>query len=264
MSCGGAGKLATMSKRTSHSTEPRAERSVGTDDRVRPRLIAAAARCFLRDGFTPTTAEEIAAEGGVSRATFYRRFPSKDAVFAELVSQEAEPFIRGARALLTARGAFARRVENAFVYGVTEMPKNPVLRILFELGASPDNAVLFAAPFAAVVRGAMRPVLGPALEAGEIRPRLDLDEAADWMLRELLGLVAEGPWDEDRLRARIRTFVAPVLVPDDRRREDQRGGRRRAVSIDDRLEHLERRVVESRALLDVIAQDVARLVRQNP
>lgn len=47
---------------------------------TRERLTKVAFRLFAEQGFEQTTVEQVAREAGVSRATFFRHFPSKEAV----------------------------------------------------------------------------------------------------------------------------------------------------------------------------------------
>lgn len=64
--------------------------TVRTDDlSVEDRVVAAALECFGRWGIAKTTAEDIAREAGVSRATVYRSFPGgKGAILATVGHRE--------------------------------------------------------------------------------------------------------------------------------------------------------------------------------
>ena len=50
-------------------------------------MVAAARRCFARDGFHQTSMPDIAAEAGLSAGAFYRYFPSKDDIVFEVATQ---------------------------------------------------------------------------------------------------------------------------------------------------------------------------------
>ena len=54
------------------------------------RIVAAAARCFYRDGIYATGVDALAAEAGISKRTLYNHFPSKDAVIAAYLRQREE------------------------------------------------------------------------------------------------------------------------------------------------------------------------------
>lgn len=54
------------------------------------RIIAAAARCFYRDGIYATGVDALAAEAGISKRTLYNHFPSKDGVIAAYLRQREE------------------------------------------------------------------------------------------------------------------------------------------------------------------------------
>ena len=53
-------------------------------------ILAAAKAAFLRDGFEPTSMDVVAREAGVSKATLYAHFASKDRLFASVVSAECQ------------------------------------------------------------------------------------------------------------------------------------------------------------------------------
>jgi AcrR family transcriptional regulator len=54
-------------------------------ERTRRRLLASASEVFARTGFHGATLEEITCRAGLSRAAVYRHFPSKDALFVEMM-----------------------------------------------------------------------------------------------------------------------------------------------------------------------------------
>ena len=87
-----------------HHGEPHQEPTVKANDRSRKEelrapphperrearraeILAAARRCFARDGFHPTSMPDIAREAGLSTGAFYRYFTSKDDVVLEVAGQ---------------------------------------------------------------------------------------------------------------------------------------------------------------------------------
>src|SRR3712207_4563900 len=62
--------------------------------RTRAALRAAAFHLFRTKGFDRTTVDEIAAEAGVSRTTFFRYFPTKEAVVFDRGREVGEVFRR--------------------------------------------------------------------------------------------------------------------------------------------------------------------------
>ena len=56
----------------------------------RREILAAALRCFARDGFHSTTITDIVRESGVSQGTFYLYFQTKDDVIAALADDRSQ------------------------------------------------------------------------------------------------------------------------------------------------------------------------------
>jgi AcrR family transcriptional regulator len=79
----------------------------------RVRILDAARRLIGRSGFRETAMETVAAEAGVATGTVYRYFPSKAALFVEVVSRVSEREV-GVVASIAARSEPARaRLEAA-------------------------------------------------------------------------------------------------------------------------------------------------------
>lgn len=127
-------------------------------DAAEARLLEAAARLLARDG-PGFSMEELAREAGVSRATLYRRIPSREALAQRLreAGADAEALLAGpawqrvleaARALVTRDGLLSPTVEQiAHAAGVSPVTvyrafgdKEGLLRALFEHGTPRNRA----------------------------------------------------------------------------------------------------------------------------
>jgi AcrR family transcriptional regulator len=61
-----------------------------TSDLRRQLILGAAKRCFARHGFAGTTTKSVAAAAAISEALLFKHFPSKAALYAEILSEECE------------------------------------------------------------------------------------------------------------------------------------------------------------------------------
>jgi AcrR family transcriptional regulator len=61
-----------------------------TADLRRQLILGAAKRCFARHGFAGTTTKSVAAAASISEALLFKHFPSKAALYAEILAEECE------------------------------------------------------------------------------------------------------------------------------------------------------------------------------
>ena len=61
-----------------------------TSDLRRQLILSAAKRCFARYGFAGTTTKSIAAAASISEGLLFKHFPSKSALYAEILAEECE------------------------------------------------------------------------------------------------------------------------------------------------------------------------------
>ncbi|MDE2377806.1 TetR/AcrR family transcriptional regulator [Bradyrhizobium sp.] len=61
-----------------------------TSDLRRQLILGAAKRCFARHGYNGTTTKSVAAAAAISEALLFKHFPSKAALYAEILSEECE------------------------------------------------------------------------------------------------------------------------------------------------------------------------------
>jgi TetR/AcrR family transcriptional regulator, transcriptional repressor of aconitase len=61
-----------------------------TSDLRRELILSAAKRCFARHGFAGTTTKSVAAAASISEGLLFKHFPTKSALYAEILAEECE------------------------------------------------------------------------------------------------------------------------------------------------------------------------------
>lgn len=153
----------------------------------RERALSAAIELLARDGLERMAMDEVAARAGISRASLYRLFPGKSALFAELVR----------------------------VYS----PLEPIAATVTELQDQPPEVVMPAVARAAAKHLAGRAGLVRALIFEVSSPSGLADTARDLAIERLLGPLAAYVLKEmaaGRLRAMhpllaIQAFAGPII-----------------------------------------------------
>jgi AcrR family transcriptional regulator len=77
--------------------------SAADEDPTRERILEAARARFLRFGLTPVTTDAIASSIGISKATLYKYFPSKERLFRDVIFQLLGEIEAGVDALIADR-----------------------------------------------------------------------------------------------------------------------------------------------------------------
>ena len=138
---------------------------------ARMRVLEAAADLIGRGGLHAFSMEELASAAGVSRATIYRLFPTKAAVFGELVRHYSpfEPLTRvlaehGHRPPADVIPLLTR------TFATVALPRIGIMRsvLLEALSVTPD-AVAGVQPFMPEVIGALAGYLERNMDAGRVR-----------------------------------------------------------------------------------------------
>src|ERR1700748_2871654 len=61
-----------------------------TSDLRRQLILGAAKRCFARHGFAGTTTKSVALAASISEGLLFKHFPTKSALYAEILAEEGE------------------------------------------------------------------------------------------------------------------------------------------------------------------------------
>ena len=151
--------------------------------RVRAALLNAARRLFAEQGVTAATMDELARLAGVSRATAFNYFPSKNLLLAELVHEMEARFLHVIDSQLDHPATAAARIAALFDWTAAAVEKTPRLsRVL--IGASETN---FGGARNSGTRTAlMHRTLLRVLEAGRREGNVRRDLSAD-ILAEIVG-----------------------------------------------------------------------------
>ena len=186
---------------------------------ARDRILDAAEACLRRNGIRRTTALGVAREAGVSRAWLYRHFPDKTALLSAALIRRDEAFWLDAQRQVDSADGFAAKVAAAVVLSQA----SPLGPLAVELREQEPEA--FAAVIGTYVEDLIpgmawfwRKQLGIAVAAGELRPDLDLDSAAEWVMRVVASLVSVPGTSVDiteprSIRRFLDTYLMPALVP---------------------------------------------------
>lgn len=180
---------------------PRGRTKKGEESRGR--LLLAAAQEFARLGYHETKVSNIVAAAGLTQAAFYLYFPSKEAIFAELVE--------GFRGRLRVAADAGRLVTQLPPEQVPNQVRESATALFRLLMADPNltKVALFAAPDGEAIKAEMTAMVAANMRrnqaAGVVRPEVDVPVAAEAMVglteRLILRWLSTGEGDADSMGA---------------------------------------------------------------
>ncbi len=167
------------------------------------RILDAAGRLFAEHGPDRVGMREIAHAAGCSRATLYRYFDSRDALFTAWVHREARRVYAGLTDRLAGVDDPRRRLTEGILGALRAVRENPALAAWFDHRSTIGGEVAErSAVITAMVRAFMA---GLGADSAERRAR--------WLVRVITSLLLFPERDERAERALLDEFVVPVLVP---------------------------------------------------
>jgi AcrR family transcriptional regulator len=140
---------------------------------TRDAILEAARRRFLRFGPRKTTMDEVARESGCSRTTLYAHFRNKENLYASLLEQDAESFIREARTIADGEGRAGGKIRRIVDLTRHTYARNQVMRFALagdaEMSLEPV-AHAFTRDQEQRIIDLLRRVLEEGVAEGSIRP----------------------------------------------------------------------------------------------
>jgi len=180
----------------------------------RARLLAAAAYAFAHTGYHETKVSTIVARAGLTQAAFYLYFPSKEAIFAELIAELRARLPELADAARLRPGLTAHdlpeRIQAALDLGFRFLQENADLA---RIG-------LFLAPEAEQIQADIVGLIAANLQAeraaGYVRPEVSVEFAAECLVAMMLRLAQRqlfpGKQSPDRLARQVADFIVHGLM----------------------------------------------------
>jgi AcrR family transcriptional regulator len=144
-------------------------------------ILRAFHELLIQDGFAHLRLEHVAARAGVSKATIYRRWASKEELAIELLHELAAPFLAipdsgDTRAELVT-------VTQSCIGRLTESDFGPVVRaMLCEIAANPTVGDRFRAVVVQARRDEVRCVVERGIARGDLPSSTDPDVATELLI----------------------------------------------------------------------------------
>jgi AcrR family transcriptional regulator len=176
-------------------------------------VLDAAAGCYLRLGVAKTTAADIAAAAGISRATLYRRFGGQESIFLAVLERESEAMAADVQAHLAGIDNPAERLVESMMFSIGQIRSRPVHAAIFtgESGAWAAGRAIRMDALRRIGVAAIRPLLSDAMDSGVLSDE-DLAGLIDWILRILLSYAAI-PGPAELPTAAIRQQLTSWFLP---------------------------------------------------
>ncbi len=154
-------------------TTPRVESTPATVDDKAAAVLAGARSVFLAHGFSAATTDMIQQASGVSKATVYARYPTKEALFIAVIEAECERFLGTVRATVV-RSRNLREVLEAMAHAYLRVVLSPAALALFRtvVGEAPRFPAL-ARQFYLVGPHGFNDIVERFLEEAAARDELD-------------------------------------------------------------------------------------------
>ena len=182
--------------------------------RRRDQILAAALRCFAREGFHRTTMQDIVAESGLSPGALYRYFASKEELIAAIATRHHASelaLLREAAGRDDVAGAL-RDLVRAFLARLSDPAEQEWRRVTVQLWSE----ALRSPRVMQIVREGLDGPLAALARLFERVPGVDADATSRLVASLFQGLVLQQVWDPSldvaAYARAVEALIDPVLA----------------------------------------------------
>lgn len=188
----------------------------GSQQSGRDCILDAAISCYLDNGVTGTTIDDIAARAKISRRTVYRYFANKQAVVQAVVESQAVAFFAQLdNAVQRYRDDFPQLLKHSMLYTIDKGPQAPAHKLL--MGNSDNVAIssqhyFYSDSIKLAWRELLREPFERAQARGDINSATGFEQLAAWTRRLLMSYIMF-PEAQQSVAADIDNFILQILRP---------------------------------------------------
>lgn len=172
-------------------------------------ILDAADALFTEQDAAAVGMHEIATAAGCSRATLYRYFENRDALYTAYVHREARRLYQEVSEQVAAVTDPVSRLIEGVITALRAVRQSPALSSWFATAQRPIGGEM--AEHSEVIRALVEGFVRSLADAGQ-----DEDEVgrrARWLVRVMVSLLVFPGDDEADERTMLTEFVAPLVVP---------------------------------------------------
>ena len=158
--------------------------------------------------------DDVAQAAGVSRATVYRHFGSRDELLLAVVEREASRLASAAELHLQRFDDVGSWIVEGMLFCLAELPRRPALAILLapeDVGRA-SRLVLSSEQLLGIGADMLRPIFEPARRQGLLRESVTLEVLMEWVLRILMSYLT-APSHLARSEAELRHLLHAMILP---------------------------------------------------
>ncbi|WP_441957977.1 TetR/AcrR family transcriptional regulator [Mycolicibacterium houstonense] len=173
-------------------------------------ILDAADALFSRQDAATVGMHEIATAAGCSRATLYRYFENRDALYTAYVHREARKLYQDVTEQVAAVTEPSERLIEGVITALRAVRESPALSSWFATAQRPIGGEMaeHSEVIRALVEGFVRSLAGTAAQGDDAVGR-----RARWLVRVMVSMLVFPGVDEADERTMLAEFVAPLVVP---------------------------------------------------
>ena len=163
---------ATKGRSGRQSRQSRQSRTARTE-KTRKRITAHAERVFRERGFRKVTVEELCADLGMSKRTFYRHFPDRDALVMAVVVERVESYVPAILENLTSGGPVDEILKKHFDLLIHNVLSNVSTQMMVDVQVLMPELWDLIEQLRSRAVGIITELLSRGQKEGSIRPDID-------------------------------------------------------------------------------------------